>query len=462
MIQLIAMIAGVIGIAGLFVMERQDKVPTSKALWLPLAWLLINGSRSVSQWFTGSTNLDTARYTEGTPGDAAIFGILIAGGLLILNLRSSKVRRFLHANMPLLLFFAYCIVSIVWSDYPFVAMKRMIKAIGDIVMVLVVLTDPYPLTAMKRLFARTAFVLVPMSLLFILFVPSLGTYYDTESNITYYNGVTTQKNSLGQTCLVCGLGLLWLLLSAYDARKMPYRRTRLMVYSALLAIAIFLIVKADSMTSLSCLAIAGAVMAMSTQRWVASRAGGIHALVIGAVGLAVFAVFLDSAGSLLHSLGRNATLTGRTDIWRAVLALHTNPLLGTGYESFWLGNRLQFVWDATDKGILQAHNGYLEIYINLGWVGVILLGGLIVTGYRNALTAFYRDPYAGRLGLAFFTASLMYSLSEAGFRMMNLMWFAFLLAITGIPSSLQSGKHHAMVELPTAQAVRPTRVRILQ
>ena len=71
-----------------------------------------------------------------------------------------------------------------------------------------------------------------------------------------------------------------------------------------------------------------------------------------------------------------------------MLALHTNPLLGTGYESFWLGSRLQFVWDATEQGILQAHNGYLEIYINLGWVGVILLGGLIVTGYRNAFLAF--------------------------------------------------------------------------
>jgi hypothetical protein len=56
----------------------------------------------------------------------------------------------------------------------------------------------------------------------------------------------------------------------------------------------------------------------------------------------------------------------------------------------------------------------------------------------------------------------MFSLSEAGFRMMNLIWFAFLLAITGIPSSLLSEKHLTMVELPAAKALRPTRVRILQ
>jgi O-antigen ligase len=462
MMQQIAMIGCLLCIAGLFVMERAEKLPTSKALWLPLAWLVINGSRSVSQWFTGSMSIDTERYSEGTPADAAVFGMLIISGLLVLNIRSNKVRNILKDNYPMLLFFGYCIASIVWSDYPFVAIKRMVKAIGDIVMLLLVLTDPYPLIALKRLFARLAFILLPLSLLLILAYPDLGTFYDTTSNITYYNGVTTQKNSLGQTCLVCGLGLLWLLLGAYHARRMPLRRIHMISYGALLAVSVFLIVKADSMTSLACFVLAGAVIVLAAQRWVPRLLGGIHVIVIGAVGLAVFAVFLDSAGSLLHGLGRNSTLTGRTDIWRAVLALHTNPLLGTGYESFWLGNRLQFVWDATDRGILQAHNGYLEIYINLGWVGVILLGGLIVTGYRHALAAFYRDPTAGGLGLAFFAASLMFSLSEAGFRMMNLIWFAFLLAITGIPSGSQNGKHEIMIEMPMALAVRPSRLTILQ
>jgi hypothetical protein len=104
----------------------------------------------------------------------------------------------------------------------------------------------------------------------------------------------------------------------------------------------------------------------------------------------------------------------------------------------------------------------LEIYINLGWVGVILLGGLIVTGYRNAFLAFFRDRNAGRLGLAFFTASLMFSLSEAGFRMMNLIWFAFLLAITGIPAAIQNQNFQTTREAPSMQTVPRRRVRILQ
>lgn len=445
-------------VAGLFYADREKPARTSKALWLPVIWLVINGSRSVSQWFTGPTNIDTAHYSDGTPGDAVIFALLIGAGLLVLNLRSSKVRKFLQGNLPLLLFFAYCIVSIAWSDFPFVAAKRMVKAIGDIVMVLVVLTDPYPVEAMKRLFARMAFLLLPFSVLLIVAYPSLGGFYDTQSNTMYYSGVTTQKNSLGQTCMVCGLGLLWLLLGALEQRDLPRRKLRIVIYATLLATAAGLIVKADSMTSLSTLALAGAVMVMITQRWVGASRGLLHVVVWSAVGMAVSAIFLDS--TVLHALGRNATLTGRTDIWRAVLALHTNPLIGTGYESFWLGDRLQFVWDATDKGILQAHNGYLEIYINMGWIGVILLGALIVTGYRHAVASYYRDPQAGRLGLALFAAALMYNLSEAGFRMMTLIWFVFLMAITGIPASLRE-REPAYQPAPV-RAVSTGRVRVLQ
>lgn len=447
-------------VAGLFYADREGPRRTSNALWLPVIWLAINGSRSVSQWFTGPTNLDTSRFSEGTPGDAVIFGVLIGAGLLVLNLRSSKVRKFLQANLALLLFFAYCMVSIAWSDFPFVAVKRMIKAIGDIVMVLVVLTDPYPLEAIKRLFARVSFLLLPFSVMLILAYPSLGTFYDAQSNTTYYNGVTTQKNALGQTCMVCGLGLLWLLLDAVESREMPRRRLRITVYTLMLATALGLIVRANSMTSLSSLALAGVVLVVIAQRWVSTSRSTVHAVVWGAISLSVFAVFLDSAGSLLHSLGRNATLTGRTDIWRAVLALHTNPLIGTGYESFWLGDRLQFVWDATDKGILQAHNGYLEIYINLGWIGVMLLGALIVSGYRNAAAWYYRDPKAGRLGLAMFTAALMFNLSEAGFRMMTLIWFVFLMAITGIPASLREAQ--PAYQTAPVRMVTTGRVKVLQ
>ena len=447
MTQQIATLAYVAGIAGLFVLDRDAKARTSKALWIPVLWLLIVGSRPVSMWLqTGPTMSQAEQYTEGSPIDASVYGILVAAGVLVLSLRSSKVTRFLQANIPLLLFFSYCALSILWSDYSFVAFKRWIKAIGDLVMVLIVLTDPDPLAATKRFLSRTAFVLLPLSVLFIKYYPDLGRSYNPWTWIPMYCGVTTFKNLLGMTCLVCGLGSLWSFVGAYEDRGMYCRSRHLVAHGIILAVAIWLFVTADSMTSLSCFLMAGVVIVVTTQRWATKRTGILSGLIGGLVALSLFAMFADSGGGMVHALGRSSNLTGRPAIWAAVLSLHTDPLLGTGFESFWMGSRLERVWDMTEKGIQEAHNGYLEVYLNLGLVGVALLAALIVTGYRHAIAVFRRDPHAGRIRLAFFTAGVIYSVTEAGFRMLSPIWIVFLLAITGIPPGLQNKKRQRRPE----------------
>ena len=75
---------------------------------------------------------------------------------------------------------------------------------------------------------------------------------------------------------------------------------------------------------------------------------------------------------LAGAVGRDPTLTDRTKIWHLLLSMHTNPLLGTGYESFWLGPRLVKIWQRFGP-INEAHNGYLEVYLNLGLIGLFLL-----------------------------------------------------------------------------------------
>lgn len=461
--QLIATIVYVAVIFALFAFDRDDNVRTSKALWIPVIWLLINGSRPVSMWYqTDTVNLLASQYTEGSPVDATVYGLLIAAGMLALNSRSRQVRAFLQGNGPLVLFFLYCLLSTVWSDYPVIAFKRWIKAIGDVTMILIILTDPNPLAATRRFIFRAAIVLMPLSVLFIKYYPNFGRTYNQWTWLPMYTGVTTNKNSLGVICLVCGIGALWSFIGAFEDRQMPRRTGHLIVQGILLVTAAGLIVKANSITSLSCLAIACAVMVMSTQRWVARLRGGVQAVVAGAIALPLFAVFIDSAGELVQSLGRNATLTGRTGIWKAALSLHTNPLLGTGFETFWLGDRLQQVWNMTEKGIQEAHNGYLEVYLNLGWIGVLLLGVLIVTGYRHALAAFRYDPHTGRVRLAFFTAGVVYSLTEAGFRMMSPIWIAFLLATTYVPASLRHKERQETPELPLRRVAFRRSIRILQ
>jgi len=132
-------------------------------------------------------------------------------------------------------------------------------------------------------------------------------------------------------------------------------------------------------------------------------------------------------------MGRNPTLTGRTEIWSQVLPLNTNPLFGAGYESFWLGDRLKQVWSLYWWHPNEAHNGYLEVYLNLGWIGITLLLLLMVKGYRNVVAAFRLDPESGSIRIAYFVVAVAYNFSESAFRMLNPIWIFFLLATTTVP-----------------------------
>jgi O-antigen ligase len=163
----------------------------------------------------------------------------------------------------------------------------------------------------------------------------------------------------------------------------------------------------------------------------------VHLMVAIVVGASFGTLFLDIGGdAAFHALGRNATLTGRTEIWSGLLQFSGNPLIGTGFDSFWMGKRMERIWAAGGllHGINEAHNGYLETYLNLGWIGVALLAVLIVTGYRNILGALRLEPELGAIRLGLFVAVIVYSFTEAGFRTNSSVWIAFLLSIAAVPS----------------------------
>jgi O-antigen ligase len=463
MTQLIGTFVCIAFIGWLFYLARDVEAHPSWALWIPTVWMLINGSRAVSTWLHPEQAISLAqRFTESSPLDATVYGGLTVAGALVLNTRSRQVKEFLRENVPLIVFFAYCALSITWSDAPFIALKRWIKSLGDLVMIMVVLTDPFPLIAVRRVLTRAAFLILPVSVLFILCFPGLGSAFMPEDGTIMYFGVTTFKNELGMVCMVLGLSALWAFLNAYLDRATPHRAGRLFAYGAMIGTTVWLIVRADSMTSLSCFGLAGAVMVLLSQGWTTQWKKSAHVILWSAFAVPLFALFLDTVGTLVHTLGRNGTLTGRTDIWKAVLAMHTNPLLGTGFESFWLGGRLERVWNMSVQGIEEAHNGYLEIYLNLGWIGVFLLIWLLVSAYRRAMNTYQVDPGTGRLCLAYLVAAMIYNLTEAGFRMLTPIWFAFLLAVTVVPAGVALPERKRTSALSWTPQAEPRRVRILQ
>ena len=151
----------------------------------------------------------------------------------------------------------------------------------------------------------------------------------------------------------------------------------------------------------------------------------------------LYGLLIDPSIGLVEAVGRNATLTGRIDIWNDVLPMTVNSVVGAGYESFWLGPRLEKIWSkAWGERPNQAHNGYLEVYLDLGWVGIALLGLLMAWGYRGIVRTLHSSSAIGRLKLAFFLVAAIYNLTEHAFRELHPVWIIFLLAVMVIPDSL--------------------------
>jgi exopolysaccharide production protein ExoQ len=421
-----------IAILGLFVVSRDSSAKTSKAIWIPVMWLLIGASRNVSAWLSLNTpTVEAEKYVEGSPTDQVILGTLTILGIIILVRRHVRLGSVVRSNLPVFLYFAFCGLSVLWSDYPSVSSRRWIKSLGDLVMVLVVLTDEERSLAIRRFLERAGFLLVPISVLLINYFPSLGRAY-ARTGDSFWTGVGTDKNALGLICLTFGLPVVWYLVDP-QARSGTRRTIPYLAHAAFLGIVVWLLLKSMSATSLSCLTVGSVVMAVVSRPAFGRRAVIVHLMTAGLIALAIGALFASTL-DLVSYVGRDTTLTGRTEIWRLALATDINPVVGAGYESFWVGERLAKLQSNYPGMILnQAHNGYIEIYLNLGLIGVAFLALLIVSGYRRCTAAVVQRQPAASLGLAYFVSTCIYNCTEASFKMMHPVWLTFLLATTMAP-----------------------------
>lgn len=371
---------------------------------------------------------------EGNPIDRTILSVLLFLALAVLLSRVRRLAKSVRGSWPLVLFLCYCLVSILWSEYPDIAFKRLIREVGNWIMILVIYTERQPIAATLKLIARAAYLLIPLSLLFVKYYP-WGRAYGYWNGETLYVGVTDNKNSLGMICLLLGIASLWRLLQVFKANGSTAvgRVRQVALHGVVISLAIYLMVKANSVTCLSCGVLVVMVLVLLQFRMLFRRRFVIHAMAIVTVCLPILALFVAPDPDAFQAIGRNATLTDRTAIWAAVLALVPNDWIGTGYASFWLGPRLNIlIKDVTHTWVPnQAHNGYIEVFVNLGWLGVGLLAVLIMWGYSRVVAACRQRTMASDLMFAYFLIGVITNISEASFfRNLSPAWLFFLVAIT--------------------------------
>jgi O-antigen ligase len=330
-------------------------------------------------------------------------------------------------NKLIVLYLLYCFSSIAWSDEPFILVKRWIKDLGNPIMALVLLTEARPYEAVGITLRRLAFLLLPLSALFVRYFPDMGRSYKNDGS-PMFTGVGHQKNDLGLMCLCAGMYLSWKLLqrrTGTRAAAEPIDRYDVILIGMLM----WLLRMSDSQTSLSCLVVVTLLLLLARVAPVASKpARLIPIIVTAAVLFMVIEPTFHVKDQILAMLGRDPSLTSRVDLWDVVNKQASNPLLGAGFMSFWAGDRMVAIWAALGPGINQAHNGYLEQYVNLGYVGVFFIVAIMAAALFNIRRHLETDPAAALLRVSFLVAAALYNYTEASFYGINNMWVLLLIA----------------------------------
>lgn len=159
-------------------------------------------------------------------------------------------------------------------------------------------------------------------------------------------------------------------------------------------------------------------------------------LLVGILTAAIVLVTADKtfnlSAKLSKAVGRNPTLTGRTEIWKIVKEQHTDPLLGEGFYVFWDTEKGRNVVDALAR-INSTHNGYLETYVDAGLVGDLLLALLLLVAGARVIGRLFAGSALGRIGVTYWATALLYNLSESSFFRLDLLWFSLLLVTIDYP-----------------------------
>lgn len=146
------------------------------------------------------------------------------------------------------------------------------------------------------------------------------------------------KNALGSIVFICGLFLVWDLIDMRTTNGRKMDKVDWLSRIGLLLMAFWLIDKTDSQTALVCLILGIGILFFMRSPLSQRRARhlGMWSLAVGLIIFLLYSIPGISRG-IIEMLGRNMTLTGRTDLWGELISAPINPLLGEGYQSFWLG-----------------------------------------------------------------------------------------------------------------------------
>jgi exopolysaccharide production protein ExoQ len=344
-----------------------------------------------------------------------------AVGIFLMALTPWRLVSALIRQPFLLMLLAIAGASIIWSVTPDQTQRRLF-ALYFTTLGGAIIAAHYSWARLAEVIAGCFAVLAAISLFVGLFVPSIGRMTDIFPGA--WRGLWDEKNALGGN-MALGAAL------CAAAALLNARRAGLWWSAAMLCV--LLVLMSTSKTALLSVGLgAGAIALIWTVR--RGRASGVAATWAAVVALGVVAAFAFFASDVVFGLlGKDATLTGRTKIWTAVLRqINERPWQGFGYAATWDNESPwgPLAWIVHDAGFRphHAHNSWLEQWLALGLPGLIAWAAFFLQTLVANIVALYREKGA-YLALPFFVVYALMTLSESIAVQYNDMRWAIFVAL---------------------------------
>lgn len=435
---IVALILCTIFVLWLLKLDQKCSPDCSLALWLPTVWVLLIAGKPLGVWFLSLRS----KGEMGSPMDRNfIIGLLIVG-LLILFTRRFAFSKAIKENIWLIFLVGYLFISTLWSSMFSISFTRFVRETPALIMAFIILSEHNPHEAMLSLLRRTTYILIPFSMLLIKYFPEYGVQYSRWSGEISWIGVTMQKNSLGRLCIVAAFFLIWSLIRRRQMPNTPDVKFQTVSEIFLLALTFWLLkgpsigaMSATAVTSLAVGLTAFFVLLFMNKIKFYPSANTLMAIITAIIIFGILTVFSSGStvGSFTANVGRDTTLTGRTEVWQSLLPVAMkHPILGHGFGGFWTAESRDFFM------ISEAHSGYLDVLLEIGFVGLILVTLYFLSSCRKAQQTMKDNFYWASLWMCFLIMAVIHNISESSINALSSHLTAMLVFFSVASSSLTS------------------------
>jgi O-antigen ligase len=389
-----------------------------------LIWLLVLYWAVPGDIFTPSNDVYDEMMSAPNLTARTIKIIILVTGLIIMLQRSGQARLLLKNTNPyFLIFLVLAPLSVVWSISPGDTLARCVSVFAIVSISAAFCMAGWHQQRLQNVLRPVLSVLLLGSIALYFYNPDLALEHGEGTLHNSWHGLTAQKNTFGD---LSSYGVvLWL--HAVLSKQVP--RIRALAGFALSFSCVFL-----SRSSTSLLASVFACGFMLLLLWSPKYLRRYMPYIVATFALLVLSYALAVLNLVpgLHVLlkpvmyltGKDMTFSNRTEVWRIVRDhIQLSPLKGSGYGAYWIGGlptspSYRMVQELYFYPA-EAHNGYLEITNDLGFIGLTVLIGYLLTYVRHALKVLRTDRAQGALFLGLFFQQAIINLSESTWLAIN-------------------------------------------